>query len=187
MISKIKHIGLASGLFSTIISFIFFGRQQETYQLLLIGGVFVSLVFFLTILFSKGTIKSKVVLIIVVLFAILIQWLTEPLLIKTSFSIFLNKNIKELTIVNNILSKKTGEISIYNDKISDKLGTLTQSEKENLIKLRKKLNVYIIVKTDNEIYFGLWGFLDVRLGIIHLTKNEKPNISYQHLKDNWYY
>lgn len=187
MVSKIKYFGLASGLLSTIISFLFYARQQETYQLLLISGFLVSIIFFLVILFSKDTIKSKIILIIVVLFAIVIQWKTEPLLIKTSYSIFLNKNIKELTIINNILSKKTGEISIYNDKISDKLGTLTQFEKDNLIKLRKKLNVYMIVKSENGIYYGLWGFLDVRLGITYLSKNKESNISHRHLNDNWYY
>jgi hypothetical protein len=187
MMTKVKYIGLALGLLSTIISYIFFARQQETYQLLLIGGVLISIVFFLIILLGRGTIKSKVIGTVIVLFAILIQWLTEPFLIKTSYSIFLNKNIKELTIINNILIKKTGEISVYNDKISDKFGTLTQFEKDNLIKLRKKLNVYMIVKSENGIYYGLWGFLDVRLGITYLSKNEQQNISHRHLNDNWYY
>jgi len=129
MVSKIKYIGLTLGLLSTIISFIFFGRQQETYQLLLIGGFLTSIVFFIMILFRKGTIKSKVIWTIVVLIAMVIQWLSAPLLIKTSYSIFLNKNIKELTIVNTILSKKAGFISILNEKVTDSNNILTQTEK----------------------------------------------------------
>lgn len=187
MISKIKYIGLALGLFSTIISSVFYALQQETYQLLLVSGFFVSIIFFIINLFSKDTIKSKIILTIVVLVAIVIQWLTLPFLIKTSFSIFLYKNNNELTLVNNILSKKTGFVSILNDKITDPNRILTEIEKDNLIKLRKKLNVYTIAKSENCIYYGLWGFLDERIGITYTLKNEKSNISHQHLKDNWYY
>ena len=187
MMTKVKYIGLALGLLSTIISFLFFARQHETYQLLLIGGFLVSIIFFLVILFSKDTIKSKIVLIIVVLFVILIKWLTEPFLIKTSYSIFINKNIKELTVANTILSKKIGYLSVFNDEVTDPNNILTKTEKDELIKLRKKLNVYIVAKSENGIYYGLWGFLDVRLGITYLSKNENPNISHRHLHDNWYY
>lgn len=84
MITKIKYIGLALGLFSIIISSIFYALQQETYRLLVVAGFLVSLVFFLIILFSKSTIKSKIILITIVLTSIVIQWLTQPLLVKTS-------------------------------------------------------------------------------------------------------
>ena len=187
MITKIKYIGLALGLFSIIISSIFYALQQETYRLLVVAGFLVSLVFFLIILFSKSTIKSKIILITIVLTSIVIQWLTQPLLVKTSYSIFLYKNSNELTLVNNILSKKAGEISISKDEVRAQNNILTQTEKDNLIKLRKKLNVYMVVKSENGIYYGIWGFLDVRLGITYLSKNGKLHISHQHLKDNWYY
>jgi len=186
MTRKIKHIGLTLGLLSVIISFLFFGRQQGTYQLLLIGGLLVSLAFYLTILFSKESTKSKLIWTFVILFSVIVQWLTEPIFVKSSYLIFLKSNQTELTAVNKILINKKGEIDIINDRINDKNGILTQLEKDNLLKLRKKLGVYIIAKSDNEIYYGLWGFLDVRIGITYWTKDEMPDKSYQTLTDNWY-
>lgn len=187
MTSMIKYIGLILGLLSTIVSFLFFGRQQGTYQLLLIGGLLVSIIFFITIWFSKGRTQSKLIWTLVVVFAIAIQWLTEPLLINGSYLIFLNSNNNELIAVNNILCNKPGEIFILNDAVKDNDSVLSQADKDILVKLRQQLNVYIISKSDNGIYYGLWGFLDVRLGITYWTKVEKPTNEYQHLKDNWYY
>ncbi len=187
MTGKTKRIGLTLGLFSTIISFLFFGRQQGTYQILLLFGLFVSIIFYLIILFGKETAKSRVVWTLVVLLAGTIQWLTEPILIKNSYLIYLNSNDKELVQVNNILKDKPGEIIILNDEITDKENLLTQNEKDNLIKLRQDLNVYMILKSKNGIYYELWSFLDVRLGITYWTKNEMPNGNFRQLKDRWYH
>lgn len=187
MTGKIKRIGLVIGLISTIISYLFFGRDQGTYQILLLSGLFVSLIFYLTILFGKETSKSKIIWTLLIILAGTIQWLTQPVLIKTSYLIYLNNNDKELTTVNNILKDKSCDISILNDDIIDKMNLLSQSEKESLVKLRKELNVYMITKTEKGIYYGLWGVLDVRLGITYWTKSEVPNESYRQLKGNWYH
>ncbi len=184
---KIKYIGLILGLLSTVFSFLFFGRAQGTYQLLLTSGLLTSTIFFLAILFSKETAKSKILWTLVVLSAIAILALSEQFLINTSYLIFINSNSNELNEVNSILSNKTGEIHIMNDDITDKDSLLTVVEKDNLIELRRKLDVYMITKTENEIYYGLWGFLDVRLGLIYWTKDENPDIKYQQLKDRWYH
>ena len=186
MTFKIKHIGLTLGLISVLVSFLFFGRQQGTYQILLIGGLIISLVFYLTILFSKGTYKTKLIWTLVIILSVFIQWSTESILIKKSYLIYLKSNNKELTEVNEILLNKQGEISIYYDTIDDKFGILTTREIDNLRRLKEKLNVYIITKAEDGIYYGLWGFLDVRIGIIYWTKNEKPNNSYYPLTENWY-
>jgi len=187
MTGKIKRIGLTLGLFSTIISFLFFGRDQGTYQILLLSGLFVSLIFYLTILFGNETTKLKIIWTLVIVLAGAIQWLTEPILIKSSYLIYLNSNDKELATVNNILKDKPGEISILNDDIIDKTNLLSQSEKDSLIKLLQDLNVYMITKTEDGIYYGLWGFLDVRLGITYWTNSEMPNENYRQLKDKWYH
>ncbi|MEY5035096.1 MAG: hypothetical protein RLZZ110_113 [Bacteroidota bacterium] len=184
---KIKRIGLTLGLFSTIISFLFFGRQQGTYQILLLSGLVLSLILYLTILFGKETAKSRIVWTLVVLLAGTIQWLTEPLLIKSSYLIYLNSNDEELVAVNNMLKDKSDEIHILNDNITDKSNLLTQVEKDSLIKFRQELNVYIISKTDNGVYYGLWGFLDVRIGLTYWSKTEKPKEGMTQLKDKWYY
>lgn len=159
--------------------------MEGAYQLLLMTGLLVSIVSFLIILFNKGTRKSKVFCTLVV--AIVIQRLTEPLLIKSSYLIFLKNNSKELKIVNHILSNKSGAIFILEDGITDKDGVLTQAQKHNLLKLREEMNLNMIIKSDNGVYYELYGFLDTRLGITYWTKMVKPNSAYNHLKDKWYY
>jgi hypothetical protein len=187
MIGKIKHIGLTLGLFSTIISFLFFGRQQGTYQILLLSGLLASFIFYLTILFGKETAKSRIIWTVIVVLAATIQWLSEPILIKSSNLIYLNSNDEELTTVNNLLKDKRGDITILNNDITDIENLLTQTEKDDLIKLRQELDVYMITKSEDGIYYGLWGFLDVRLGITYWTKSEAPNENFKHLKSKWYH
>ncbi|MBX7205977.1 MAG: hypothetical protein K1X81_11190 [Bacteroidia bacterium] len=155
MTRKIKHIGLTLGLFSTIISFLFFGRQQGTYQILLLSGLLASLIFYLTILFGKETKKSKIIWTLVVVLAVTIQWLTEPILIKSSYLIYLNSNDEELKAVNNILKDKHGDITILNNDITDKENLLTQTEKAELIKLRQDLDVYMITKSADGQFLNL--------------------------------
>lgn len=187
MTGRVKNTGLILGLLASIISFLFFGRNQDIYQLLLLVGFLTSALFFLLILFSKRSLLSKVLWLIVVVLAILINRVTEPILIKQSFLIYLNRNDQELNAANNILSNKPGDVFILNDELTDEDGVLTPSDKEILLKIRKKLNVYMISKSENGIYYGLWGFLDVRIGITFWTKNVNPDNSYQHLKDKWYH
>ena len=101
--------------------------------------------------------------------------------------IYLNSNDEELTTVNNMLKDKHGDITILNNDIIDKEDLLNQIEISELIKLRQDLDVYMITKSDDGIYYGLWGFLDVRLGIKKKKKSEAPNENFKHLKDKWYH
>ncbi len=183
---RIKHYGLIIGIFLVVFSFLFFGRAQNLYQLLLIVGLLIGLIFSLTILFSKESIKSKIFWTIVIIFSVILQRLSEPILIKSSYLIYLTTHKSELREVNQILSTKLGEISVLNDSVIDKSNILTTVEKEKLSRLRQNLNVYMISKSDNTIYYGFWGFLDVRLGITYLI-DTKPNTILKPLKDNWYY
>ena len=118
--------------------------------------------------------------------SIIIQWITEPFLTRCSYLIFLSCHKTELSSVNNILINKPNDISILNDNINDKSDNLTESEKDKLLSLRQKLKVYTIIKSDNEIYYGLWGFLDIRIGIIYWLNDTKPDDSYHVLRENWY-
>ena len=184
---KFKSLGLILGLTSVIISFFFFGRQIGVYQILLISGLLISFICYLIIIFSKTPIKSKLTWTIVILLAIAVQYFSEPLLIKYSYWTYLYSNKKELTEVNGILKDKKSEIVILNDAVRVKDGVLSENEKQELLKLRKKLDVYYISKSEAGVYFGLWGFLDVRHGLTYWTSSEIPNSTYQHLTQNWYY
>ena len=181
-----KHIVLILGLLSSIFSFLFFARQHDTYHLLNLGGILISIISFLIILFSRGKIISKLAWTSIIVLAIFIEIFSSSYLIESSYFIFLKKNYKELNEVNKLLENKIGEISVMKDYIKDN-GVLTESEKIALIKLREKLGVYMIVKSDVEIYYGLWGFLDNRLGVTYCMTNKNINNSYKHIKENCYH
>lgn len=181
-----KHIGLLIGIVLIFISFLFFGRQQGTYQILLIIGLATSFIFYLTTLFGKNYLTTKIFWTVVVIFCAIIQQLTEPFLIDTSYRIYISQNKNVLTDINKILINKQGDITILNDSIS-KGDQLTTLESDKLREGRKKLGVYLISKSDNRIYYGLWGFLDVRLGITYLTDKIKPDNKYRHLTGNWFH
>jgi hypothetical protein len=181
-----KHIGLLIGVVLVFVSFLFFGRQQDTYQALLICGLVTALIFYLTILFGKGHLKTKIFWTVVVVLCAVVQQLTEPFLIDTSYRIYISQNKNILTEINNILIKKQGDITILNDSIS-KGNQLTALESDKLREGRKKLGVYIISKSDKGVYYGLWGFLDVRLGITYWTGSVEPDNNYQHLTGNWFH
>ena len=101
-----KDIGLLTGLLLVIISFLFFGRHQDLYQILYIGGLAISFIFFLIILLRKGTVKSKIFWTIVVVVFVLLQRVTEPSLIDTSYRIYIRQNKNILSNINNILIQK---------------------------------------------------------------------------------
>lgn len=186
MTFSFKQIGLLSGVVLTFVSFLFFGRQQGAYQILNIGGLVTALIFYLTILFGKGHFKTKIVWTLVVVLCAVVQQLTEPFFIDTSYRLYINQNKNVLTEINNILINKQGEITILNDSISNG-NQLTTLESDKIREGRKKLDVYIISKSDNGIYYGLWGFLDIRLGITYLTGKVKQDCNYRHLTGNWFH
>ena len=186
MTLSFKHIGLLIGVVLTFVSFLFFGRQQSTYQVLLICGLVTTLIFYLTILFGKGHLKTKIFWTVVVVLCAAVQQLTEPFLIDTSYRVYISQNKNILTEINNILINKQGDITILNDSIS-KGDQLTALESDKLREGQKKLGTYIISKSDKGIYYGLWGFLDVRLGITYWTAIVKPDNKYQHLTGNWFH
>ena len=186
MTLSFKHIGLLIGVALTFVSFLFFGRQQDTYQILLICGLVTALVFYLTILFGKGQLNTKIFWTGVVVLCAVVQQFTAPFLIDTSYRFYISQNKNVLTEINNILINKQGDITILNDSIS-KDDQLTVLESDKFREGRKKLGVSIISKSDNGIYYGLWGFLDVRLGITYLTDKIKADNNYRHLTGNWFH
>lgn len=181
-----KHIGLLIGFLLFFISFLFFGRQQGTYQILLLIGFATSLIFSLIILFNKGQLITKAFWTGFVVIFIMIQKLAEPIMIDYSYRIYIKQNRNTLEDINSILMQKNGEVIVLADTVLIKNDILSNNEKLKLRKGREKLGVYQITKSGNRVYYGLWGFLDVRLGI---TFKPTPNISdkqFRHLTDNWY-
>lgn len=181
-----KHIGLIVGIASIFLSFLFAGRRQGTYQILLLAGLATAFIFYLTILFGKEQSKSKLLWTALVCACAALQWLAEPMLVDTSYRYYISQHQSTLTALNDILQRKQGDVFMLNDSVTAKFDTLTFDEKEKLKKGRKDLGVYMISKSDKGIYYGLWGFLDVRLGITHLQTLEHTADKYRHITGNWF-
>ncbi len=186
MTLSLKHIGLLGGIASIFLSFLFAGRQQETYQILLLAGLATAFVSYLTILFGREKLKSKLFWSALVVACAVLQWLTEPILVDTSYRYYISRNQSTLNELNDILQRKQGEVFMLNDSVTAKSDTLTFDEKEKLKKGRKDLGVYMISKSDKGIYYGLWGFLDVRFGITYLQTLEHTGDKYRHLTGSWF-
>jgi len=184
---SIRHIGLIVGIFASLVSFLFFGRQQETYLLLLFAGHLISGVCFLWILFGRGSLKSKLFWTGIVAVGVALSWISENYFINISYRIYLYQSRKELAATNDILKNLSGEVLIMNDSISiDNGPTLLPSDKQRLLNMKEKLGTYIILKTDSTIYYGLWGFLDVRHGLTYSISGVQLK-EQKHLIGNWYY
>ena len=172
---------------AVLLSFLFFARNQDTYDLLLLSGLTITGVCFLWIILGKGATKEKLFWTGVIAFGILLNRLTESYFISTSYRIYLKQHDKELIKINDILKSKPGEIWILNDSITEKgHPSLSASEKQALLQERQKLGVYLILKQDSTIYYGLWGFLDVRLGLTYSISGELQNNELDHLTGNWF-
>jgi energy-coupling factor transporter transmembrane protein EcfT len=185
---SIKHIGLVIGVVSVLLSFLFFGRQHDTYLLMLTGGLLISMLCFLWILFGKESSRSKLFWVGVVALGIFLNWVTESFLRDTSYRIFIQKKNHELASINNLLRNIPGEVWIMRDSVTEKpRSTLSIGEKQQLNRNFEKLGVYMILKRDSTIYYGLWGFLDVRLGVTYVISGRLPQDQYRHLLGNWYH
>lgn len=174
-------------MLAVIFSFLFFARRQVIYDLLLLGGLLVSVICFLSIILGKDTKKAKFTWASVVIFGIVAQFMTEPLLIDSSYRIYIKQHKDELAQINDILLSKPGDISVFRDSVHDEKNLLTVEEKSKLANAIQKINSYWIYKSGDRVYFGLWGFLDERLGITYWVGNEAPNPTYRHLSGKWYH
>lgn len=183
---KIKYFGLIIGIVCISLSFLFFGRQQDTYQVLLLFGLLTCLIFYIIIIATKSSIKNKLIWTgICILAAVLVRF-AEPFLIDTSYRIYIVQNKTILKETNAILAKNDG-IVVLNDEITSGDSLLTIEDRKKLIENRQKLGVYMITSGEGRNYYGLWGFLDIRLGLVYSTDNLKQDNRFRHLTGNWYH
>lgn len=180
-----KHYSLITSLLAVIFSFFFFGRAQGVYMLMLTLGLISSSIFLLIVLFGKEKFNTKIKWLGLVLISVLIQYTSEQLLIKSSFSFYIFNNNSELTEVIQILDGKT-DIAVRSDEVNDRSSVLSNEEKARLMFLRNELDVYLISKHDDSTSFHMFGFLDVRIGISHMKSEPVLNDRFKPLKEEWY-
>ena len=185
---SVRHIGLIVGIFSVLISLLFFGRRQDIFQLLSILGTLTAGICFVWIIFGKGSVRTKFFWAGIVMLAIAIDVLAEPYLIDTSYRIYLARHKVVLSDVNKILNSTKGDVWVMNDTVTVSNGEgISPQNRQQLLEAQKKLRVYMITKSDSTIYYGLWGFLDVRLGITYLMSETVLPDQYRHLTGGWYH
>jgi hypothetical protein len=120
--------------------------------------------------------------------AIAVEVVAKPHLIDTSYRIYLAQHQHDLSEANDILKDSKGDIFVIQDTVKVSKGEgMSQEDRKHLLEVKKQLGVYMITKSDSTIYYGLWGFLDVRLGIIYLTTGTMRNDQYRHLTGGWYH
>jgi len=154
-----------------------------------LSGLLTAGITYLIILFGKGTKKSKLIWTSILLLSIVIEQLSESTIIKASYLIYVSSNQVVLSEINELLNSHKGTIYIVNDEISTNDMKLTDQEKNRLLELREDSGAYLINKSENEIYYGLSGFLDIRHGIWYSINNKTPETSNELrlLTNNWYY
>lgn len=182
-----KHIGLLVGIVLMIVSFLFFGWHHNFYLLLIIIGSIISLVSYLMILFGREGWKPKILWTVFVLLSIIIEEKIATVLIDTSYKIYVAQHKKMLDNINDVLDHTAGDVIIYQDRVIHTKDSFTNKEIKKLQDASIDLGVYMIAKNNNSTYYGMWGFLDVRIGIIYWAEKSMPNDNYRHITGNWFY
>src|ERR1043166_135115 len=96
-----QHTFLIFGIILITFSFLFFGLSNGIYTTLLLSGLLISFLSFLLILLNDEPIQRwRWIAIIVV--AMVIQQLSEPLLIRYSYKILIHQNDQLFTDINQI-------------------------------------------------------------------------------------
>ena len=185
MTTKPRHIALMIGIGLVFISFLFFARKMAVYQICLISGFIISGISFLSILIKKDKVKSKLLWTGIVIILGFLQYLSEPILIDSSYKIYYFKNKGELNDLKNYLITIPGDLTVMSDKVRFDLAD-SLIDKNQLIKFHNDLNCTYIFKKDNYINVELWGRLDIRHGLIYSTDN-KVIKNRKMIKDNWYH
>lgn len=187
MTFSLRHKILLAGISLVIISFLWFGRGTDTYNILLLTGLILSFFSFLTILIKSDTRRSKFLWTVIIVVAIGFQWLTEPLLIKLSYRLFIIRHEQELQSVTNLILKKKSDVFILLSSEFKTGNGYTKEEADFIKEQLKKTNIHFISKDSLVIFYRTWGMLDVSHGIYYSYTDKQPNNRYKKIIGNWYY
>ena len=182
-----RHIALAIGILTIILSFLWFGRDTDTYNIIILVGLTIATSSFLIILFKEKNLKLKLFWTFVVIISVGLQWLMEPLLVKVSYRIFIKQHEINLAQVTELIKSKKSDLYLSPSSELWPRNGFTQPEINQLRHYLKETKINFIQKDSNKIFYRTWGTLDVAHGIYYFYSGDKPKKRYKHIFDNWYY
>ena len=182
---QLQHTFLTFGIILIIFSFLFFGLSNGLYTTLLLSGLLISFLSFLLILLNDDpTHRWRWIAIIVA--AMIIQQLSEPVLIRYSYKILIHQNDQLFTEINQIMQLKKSDVFYL--KSSQKDSTkFTEDENTRIRQLMDATNIHLISKDSAKVFYETYGMLDVRLGIFYFHGGNTPTKRFKHIEGNWYY
>ena len=183
---NLRHISLIIGILTVILSFIFFGRKTGTYDIIIIVGLIISAISYLMILFKNEPVKNKIFWTLVLLIGIGLQWLSEPLLIRLSYYIFIKQNESKFSKINALLLSKKENVSWDQDSVFWKRNGIGVDEGVKIRNLLNDEDILLITKDSSGIYYNTFRMLDVSHGIFYYYSHNN-NQSKKHITGNWYY
>lgn len=183
---KLRHYVLLVGLFASLLGLLFVGRLQHVYMVLSLGGIALTAIGYLIILIVDASWSSKLRWTSILLLAMLVKYLSADVLIDTSYRYFLWSHEQDLDRINALVLSTTEDVHVF-----PKLGTndvipLSNIEAEELKERVHHTGAYLLWKTEHRIYYGLFGFLDTRLGLTYSTDPSDMADGFRHIKGNWY-
>jgi hypothetical protein len=186
MTFSLRHITLLIGILTIILSLLWFGRDTNTYDIIIIAGLAIALVSFLVILFKDNR-KSKLLWALVVVASVGLQWLTEPLLIKLSYRHFIKQHENSLTSVTELIQTKKNNLFLSPTSELWTRNGFTQQEVNQIRDGLKETGISFIDKDSSKIFYRTWGTLDISHGIYYFYSGDKPDERYKHIFGKWYY
>ena len=188
MTFSLRHIILLVGIVTIYTSFLFFGRDTDTYDILIITGLIISTISFLVVVFKKDILKSKMIWTIIIVGCIGLQRLTEPMFIKISYGIFLKINDSKLTKLNSImLTKNNGDILFIPNSDKAVLVKFTDQEINEIQQLLLGTKISLVEKDSQRVFYRTFGMLDVSHGVYYFYGKDKPSKRFKLISGNWYY
>jgi len=184
---SLRHITLLIGVLTIILSFLWFGRDTDTYDIIILVGLAITTISFLIILFKEDSLKQKLFWTFVVIVSVGLQWLTEPLLVRLSYRLFIKQHEKSLVSMTELIKAKKNDLFLSPSTELLTRNGFTQPEVNQIKKDLKDTKISLIQKDSNKIFYRTWGMLDVSHGIYYFYSSDKPDKRYKHIFDNWYY
>lgn len=167
-----------------LFSFLFFGRDMGTYDLLLIPGSIIAALSFIAILF-KDRWKSRILWLLVVVISVPAAQASEPWLITRSYRIMIDRHESLFAEVNRLLAAKPGTIYYTKEGSQDSL-LFTEDERKTIRRLLAETPVYFIARDTQRIYYGTFGRIDVHHGVTYFYSDRVADKPYEFIKPHWY-